>query len=214
MTEVDVLNNGRSEAAAVSALTSLSRRRAILSKNQARQKRRARLSPQATLREVMSRFATGVTVLTAGNGDASHGMTANAFTSVSLDPPLVLCCVSRAARMHETILSADSFAVSILGADQLEVAKYFADWQRPSGRAQFDAVHWERGQRTGAPLLAGALAWLECELVKAYDGGDHSIFLGEVLSSHRNTDPGGTPPADTDALLFFAGDFHRLNNAA
>lgn len=190
-----------------------SQRRAILTRSQTRQKRRARLSPQATLREVMAQFATGVTVLTAGTGERSHGMTANSFTSVSLDPPLVLCCVSRAARMHETITDAMSFAVSILGADQQELARYFADWKRPHGRAQFDAVQWERGQRTGAPLLAGALAWLECELVKAYEGGDHSIFVGQVLSSHRNTDLRALPDMNAEALVFFAGGYHELAQA-
>ncbi|WP_424923279.1 flavin reductase family protein [Amycolatopsis arida] len=163
--------------------------------------RRSRLSQQASLREVMAQFATGVTVLTAGGRDG-HGMTANAFSSVSLDPPLVLCCVSRAARMHEAIMAAQSFAVSILGAEQQELARYFADWKRPRGRAQFDAVDWQRGPRTGAPLLTGALAWLECELVKVYAGGDHSIFLGEVLDCSRGTGP--------EALLFFGGDFHQI----
>lgn len=161
----------------------------------------------------MGQFATGVTVLTAGSGSNCHGMTANAFSSVSLEPPLVLCCVARAARMHGVIMSAQSFAVSILGAGQQELAKHFANWQRPSGQAQFEAVAWHPGERTGAPVLPGALAWLECELVKTYDGGDHTIFLGEVLSAHRGGDEAdvGEEPA---ALLFFGGGFHRLGKSA
>ena len=166
---------------------------------------RRHLSTQTGLRQVMAQFATGVTVLTAG-GEACHGMTANAFTSVSLDPPMVLCCVSRAARMHEAITSARSFAVSVLAGDQREQARHFADWRRPRGLAQFDAVDWFVGPRTGAPLLAGALAWLECELVQAYDGGDHSIFLGEVLSSSRGM--------GLQALLFFGGNFHQVDPVA
>lgn len=175
-------------------------------------KKRERLSPQAALRSVMSRYATGVTVLTAGHGANAHGMTANAFTSVSLEPPLVLCCVSRAARMHEVIMNAQSFAVSILSADQQSLAKYFADWRRPRGMAQFDDVLWRRGNRTGAPLLAGALAWLECELVKVFDGGDHSIFLGEVLNARHNEEldeleaAGGAGP---EALVFVGCRFHQ-----
>lgn len=204
-------DNGQSAAVPLQTLRP-PQRRAELRRSQ-RRKPRA-LSPQAALRSVMSQFATGVTVLTAGSGTNCHGMTANAFTSVSLDPPMVLCCVSRAARMHELIMSSHSFAVSILGAEQKSVARYFADWQRPSGRAQFDAVHWERGQRTGAPLLSDALAWVECELVKAYDGGDHSIFLGNVLDSQRNQDTSAAPGGGADALLFFAGDFHRLPKAS
>lgn len=167
--------------------------------------RRERLSGQTALREVMSRFATGITVLTAG-GEHGHGMTANAFSSVSLNPPLVLCCVSRAARMHEAIVSARSFAVSILSADQREQARYFADWRRPRGTAQFDAVDWHSGPRTGAPLLLGALAWLECMLVEVYEGGDHSIFLGEVLSSGRST--------GEQALLFYGGGYHEVGSCA
>lgn len=167
--------------------------------------RRARLSDQTSLREVMSRFATGVTVLTAGGADG-HGMTANAFSSVSLDPPMVLCCVSRAARMHEVISSAGSFAVSILGADQQDVARHFADWRKPRGRAQFDSVSWYRGYRTGTPLITGALAWLECDLGRVYDGGDHSIFLGNVLSASCGS--------DSDALLFHRGTMSALGSAA
>src|SRR6266511_1971378 len=94
---------------------------------------------ESSLREVMSQFATGITVLTAA-GDCGHGMTANAFTSVSLDPPLVLCCVARPARFHESVLCAGSFGVSFLAADQESVARYFADKRRPHGPTQFDVV--------------------------------------------------------------------------
>jgi flavin reductase (DIM6/NTAB) family NADH-FMN oxidoreductase RutF len=158
-------------------------------------------APQTSLREVMAQFATGVTVLTAG-GEHGHGMTANAFTSVSLDPPLVLCCVARTARMHRAIRSAGSFAVSILGGGQLALARYFADRRRPSGPAQFESVGWVAGRWTGAPLLSGALAWLECALVESYDGGDHTIFLGSVLDAHRGV-PG-------KALVFFSCGFHEI----
>ncbi|WP_240519523.1 flavin reductase family protein [Amycolatopsis antarctica] len=149
----------------------------------------------------MSQFATGITVLTAG-GENGHGMTANAFSSVSLDPPMVLCCVSRAARMHEAIVSAQSFAVSILGAGQREQARYFADWRRPRGLAQFDEVDWTPGPSTGAPLLTGSLAWLECRLAQTHEGGDHSIFVGEVLGSGRGT--------SRQALLFYGGGYHQV----
>jgi flavin reductase (DIM6/NTAB) family NADH-FMN oxidoreductase RutF len=159
----------------------------------------------ASLREVMSQFASGVTVLTAG-GEHGHGMTANAFSSVSLDPPLALCCVARPARIHEAILSTRGFGVSLLAADQQHLARYFADRTRPKGMAQFDAVEWVPGPQTGAPLLVGALAWLECGLHEVYHGGDHSIFLGKVLTSSRGT--------DRDALLFFAGAYHQLTPQA
>ncbi|HKN99211.1 MAG TPA: flavin reductase family protein, partial [Pseudonocardiaceae bacterium] len=108
----------------------------------------------------MSRFATGITVLTAG-GEHGHGMTANAFTSVSLRPPLVLCCVAESARMHTAITTATSFGVSVLGADQEGLARYFADRRRPYGVAQFDSTEWLPGPRTGAPVLVNSLAWME-----------------------------------------------------
>lgn len=157
---------------------------------------------QADLRGVMGQFATGVTVLTAG-GENGHGMTANAFTSLSLDPPLVLCCVARAARMHAAVLATGSFGVSILAADQTDVARHFADWRRPAGAAQFEPVDVREGRRTGAPLLNGALAWIECELATVHDGGDHSIFVGRVLACGRG--PAGA------ALSFFGGGYHHID---
>lgn len=122
------------------------------------------LPVRVSLREAMAQFATGVTIVTVG-GQRCHGMTANAFTSVSLDPPLVLVCVAKAARLHAAILADGCFAVSVLGGDQAHVARYFADRGRPAGMAQFDAVQWRPGACTGAPLLSGALAWLECDVV-------------------------------------------------
>jgi flavin reductase (DIM6/NTAB) family NADH-FMN oxidoreductase RutF len=152
------------------------------------------------LREVLGLFATGITVVTAG-GAMPHGMTANAFTSVSLDPPLVLVCVDRDARLHESIVSASSFAVSVLSASQQALARHFANRARPLGMAQFAAAEWDRGPRTGAPLIRKALAHVECALWREYDGGDHHIVLGRVLGA------GGTPG---DALLFFSGGFQQL----
>jgi flavin reductase (DIM6/NTAB) family NADH-FMN oxidoreductase RutF len=159
---------------------------------------------QRALREVMSQFATGITVLTA-RGELAHGMTANAFTSVSLDPPMVLCCVARTARMHEAILDARSFGVSVLSTEQECVARYFATRGRPAGMAQFERVDWFPGRHTGVPLLVGSLAWLECDLTEVYEGGDHSIFLGTVRGASRG---GGR------ALLFLDGGFHHHPSTA
>ena len=153
----------------------------------------------ARLRDVMSRFATGVTVITVG-GEQGGGMTANSFTSVSLVPPLVLCCVVRSARIHQAIPVTGSFGVSVLGAEQEDVARYFANRNRPDGPSQFDAVDWFPGRHTGVPLIAGSLAWLECELSELHDGGDHSIFLGGVLDCGSRS---GQP------LLFFGSGFYQ-----
>ncbi|ATE55380.1 flavin reductase family protein [Actinosynnema pretiosum] len=160
------------------------------------------LVSRPALREVMRGFATGVTVLTTA-GRSTHGMTANAFSSVSLTPPLVLCCVARTALMHAAIVEEGEFAVSVLAQAQEHVARYFADRSRPQGAAQFDGVGWRPGERTGAPLLAGALAWLECRVAHAYDGGDHTVFVGEVLSA-------ACAPDDGEPLLFFGGRYRKL----
>ncbi|WP_194892410.1 flavin reductase family protein [Catenulispora pinisilvae] len=157
------------------------------------------------LRRVFGRFATGITVVTSG-GDEPRGMTANSFTSVSLDPPMVLVCVLRDASMHETIRDSGGFAVSVLSNRQERVARHFANRDRPRGRAEFDAVDHIPGPRTGAPVLPDALAWFECSLAAVYDGGDHSIFLGEIVTVGRGP--------DQDALLFYAGSYRRLEAPA
>ncbi|ALO12802.1 putative oxidoreductase [Streptomyces venezuelae] len=154
----------------------------------------------ASLREVMSRFATGVVVLTVG-GDNPHGMTANSFTSVSLEPPTVLCCIGHSAVMHSALTRAGRFGVSVMSAEQEETTRYFADKKRPLGPAQFERLDWLPGPGTGAPLLSGALAWLECEVTAAHEVGDHSVFLGEVVSAMNG--------AAGDGLLFYEGRFQR-----
>jgi flavin reductase len=160
----------------------------------------ASVSGRTALRSVLGRFATGVTVVTAGRATPC-GMTANAFTSVSLDPPLILVCVDRSAAIYETVLAHGGFGVSMLSASQEHVARYFADHSRPRGAEEFSTVEWSPGPGTGAPILHGAIAWLDCALVNSYDGGDHEIFIGSVQAS-------GFGPAE-DALVFFGGGFHQ-----
>lgn len=159
-------------------------------------------APSATrLRHVYGAFATGVTVVTVG-GPTPHGMTANSFTSVSLDPPVVSVCVGRDAIMHAALMQNRRFGVSVLASDQEDVARHFADRRRPLGKEQFDYAEWLSGPATGAPLLVGAAAHFECDLWRAYDGGDHTIFLGRLLTLERL--------ADDDALVFLCGKFHQI----
>jgi flavin reductase (DIM6/NTAB) family NADH-FMN oxidoreductase RutF len=153
-----------------------------------------------SLRNCFGAFATGVTVVTVGGG-TPHAMTANSFTSVSLDPPLLLICVDRKAVMHECIGGAKSFGVSVLAAHQEAVARHFADRRRPLGAAQFDHVDWLPGPVTGTPLIAGAVAHFECSLWRTYDGGDHTIVVGSVVSTDQ--------PDHGEALLFARGRFGR-----
>ena len=150
-------------------------------------------------------FATGITVLSAKAPSHVHGMTANAFASISLEPLLVLVSVRREAFMHEAIGRAGAYAVSLLASEQEPVARWFADPDRPRGARQFDPVGWRAGPATGAPLIEGALAWLECRLHDTVEAGDHALFLGRVVTV-ETTDR-------RDPLLFFGGSFQALDGS-
>ena len=147
----------------------------------------------SALRSCLSRFGTGVCVVTmTGEDGAPHGLTVNAFTAVSLEPPLVLISIGKRARGHR-LLDGAPFTVNVLGAEQEAVARHF------SGDPQPDRAHWERG--TIAPRLAGTLAAFECRPWRAYDGGDHTLFVGEVVAFDYR---GG------DALGYFSSRFSKL----
>lgn len=148
------------------------------------------------LRDVMGRFPTGVTVVTCRDGDEPHGMTASSVTSVSLDPPLVLVCVRRGTTTATRLAAAGRFALSILAGHQAPVARRFADPTRPAGARQFASVPTTTGV-TGAPLVAGALGWVEADVDALHDGGDHVIVVGRVVSTAGGTD---APP-----LVFHRG---------
>ncbi|WP_103502618.1 MULTISPECIES: flavin reductase family protein [unclassified Streptomyces] len=153
------------------------------------------------LRSAFGTFATGVTVLTVG-GARPRGMTANAFTSVSLDPPLVLVCVGREAVMNGLMAKAPRFAVSVLAAGQRDVALHFADRSRPDGADQFEPVPCRPGRFADAPLIEGAVAHFECERWQENDGGDHVVYLGRVREFSVRP--------DQDSLVFHQGRFASL----
>ncbi|HEX4815953.1 MAG TPA: flavin reductase family protein [Nonomuraea sp.] len=153
------------------------------------------------LRNAFGAFATGVTVVTTG-GEVPHAMTANSFTSVSLDPPLVLVCIDKGAVMHQCIGASDSFGVSVLAGHQEAMARHFADRYRTLGLAQFADVDVVPGERTGVPLIADAAASFECAVWRAYDGGDHTIYLGKVISMRHR--------AGSDGLLVYRGRFGEV----
>lgn len=132
-------------------------------------------------RAVMSRFATGVTVMTCHVDGEPHGMTANAVASVSLDPLLALVCVAHSAEMCRFVREAGAFALSILPAQAQTLSNHFADASRPTGTAQFESVRTHTAV-TGSPLLEGALGWLDLQVWKIHDGGDHDIVVGEVVA--------------------------------
>ena len=144
-------------------------------------------------RRVMGHFPTGVTVVAArdANGEP-YGLTVNSFTSVSLDPPLVLVCIDREANSHDRLLETSTFTVSVLAAHQGAIAARFAS--TPS-RERFKDLDWGVSS-TGDPVVEGAAAWVECSLREVHDAGDHTILLGRVES---------VGDRDVDALVFYRG---------
>ena len=130
------------------------------------------------LRQAMAQFATGVTVVTTIEGSEPRGLTASSFASLSMAPPLVLVCLSKRLDAHQIIESTGIFAVNILSARQVDLGMRFAGLM-PEVNDRFEGIDWTTAS-TGAPLLPGCLAWVDCRLRNVYEGGDHSIFVGEV----------------------------------
>lgn len=132
------------------------------------------------LRDAYGCFSTGVTVVTVGSSDGPIGFTANSFSSVSLDPPLVLWCPARASSRHAPFIDAARFAIHILAEDQSDLARRFAR----SGDS-FAGIDWSQDE-DGVPILAGCLARFDCERHAVHEAGDHSIIVGRVLQAmHR-----------------------------
>lgn len=155
-------------------------------------------------RSAMGRFATGVTVVTA-RGRHPHAMTANAVTSVSLDPPLLLVCLDHEARVHDAVLEDGRFGVSVLGVDQLRISDWLATRGRPLV-GQLSQVPIIIGEVLGLPLVAGSLVRLECEVEAAHPAGDHTVVIGAV----RGLDAGAGP---ADPLVWFGGGYRTLGDA-
>lgn len=135
---------------------------------------------QAEFRKAMGSFATGVTVITVDHDGEVHGMTANAFTSVSLDPLLVLVCVDHRARTHAHLHAKKRFGVNVLAEDQRAISEYYALPSATHQHAEQEAGASFDRTKHGTPVLHGALAYLECRLHSAQDAGDHTIFIAEV----------------------------------
>ena len=152
----------------------------------------------ASLRSAMASFPTGVTVVAArANGGDPVGLTVNSFTSVSLDPPLVLVCLGHSSGSHDPIIAAGGFAVSVLSAGQADVAHRFAT--RPS-EGRFEEVEWTESP-SGHPVISGASAWLDCSIHQVIPAGDHSILLGLTEACGWGDEP---------ALVFHRGVMSSL----
>jgi len=150
---------------------------------------------QSEYRRVMGHFATGVTVVTTRDHDGRpFGLTANAVASVSLQPPMVLVCVDRQSESHDAFAASRVFAVNILTQMQETLSRRFAK----SSTDKFAGIGSREGV-SGAPILEGVLAYLECRLLHAFEAGDHTIFVGEVVDLATG--------AEEEPLLFFRGGY-------
>ena len=147
-------------------------------------------------RRIMGLFATGVTVVSTQHDEQTWGMTANAVTSLSLDPPLVLVAVQRESQTHAKLAEAGCFAVNILADDQEEISNRFAF----KGPKDFSGLDFTT-DTTGAPILAGTLGYVDCNLKEIIPGGDHDMFIGEIVAGQGHE---GRP------LLYYQGKYTLL----
>lgn len=187
---------GNSGAAGVGAPCSRRRSDAVarLERAAANSSGDAPLVDSQAFREVMGSFPTGVTVVaTLAPGARPVGLTVNSFTSVSLEPPLVLVCLDHASASHDPLLSSGTFSVNVLARDQEVLARRFAS--EPSA-GRFEGLAWT--PHGGAPVLEGAVAWLVCGIEATHAAGDHTIVVGRVTALHRG---------EGEALAFHRGAF-------
>lgn len=159
---------------------------------------------QADFRKAMGTFATGVTVITLDSEGDVHGMTANAFTSVSLDPMMILVCVNRQARTHAHLHAKKRFGVNVLSENQRTVSEYFARPDRADRAAEVPEASFTRTKH-GTPVLHGALAYFECRLQSVQDAGDHTIFIAEVED---------VVVCEGRPLLYFGSTYRSLKDGA
>ena len=152
-------------------------------------------------RKAMGAFATGVTIITLDLDGEVHGMTANAFTSVSLDPMLVLVCVDHSTRTHAHLHAKKRFGINVLCQDQMAISEYYARPERTHEHAEAEAGARFDRTRHGTPMLDGALAYLECRLQSVQEAGDHSIFIAEVED---------VVVREGDPLLFFRSAYCKI----
>jgi flavin reductase len=158
-------------------------------------------SERRRLRSLMGRFATGVTVVAARHGPLLAGMTANAVASISIDPPLMLASIGRRAETHTAIVGSHAFAISVLADDQRSIAECFAQPTTASKLTRFCGAAWHEAE-TGSPILDGAIAYFDCRLTARHAGGDHTMFIGEIVAAGYRE--------DAEPLLWYGSTYRRL----
>lgn len=147
---------------------------------------------ERTFRDAMGKFTTGVTIITTVVGEEVHGMTANAFMSVSINPKLITVSIDQKAHMHEKIRKASKFAVSVLKQDQVEASMHFAGQKEVKG-IEFN---WFKG----IPVIKNSLANIVCEVYDSFKAGDHTLYIGKVIELSME---------DGDPLVFYEGKYGK-----
>ena len=161
-------------------------------------------------RAVMSRWVTGITVITSRDGERTHGMVASSFCSVSADPPTVLFCADHRTRTYPLVQASGVFAVNVLSAAQEDTFRVFAGWKEEHAEDKF-AGEPTVGAVSGAPILARSLAWLDCRVVASYPGGNtHTIFVGEVLGAGLGDGEGEREGDEGAPLVYSQRQVRRL----
>jgi flavin reductase (DIM6/NTAB) family NADH-FMN oxidoreductase RutF len=161
-----------------------------------------RVVAQDAYRHALGRFATGIAVITTRYDGRDHAMTVNSFSSVSLDPPLVLFSCEKIARFHEAVTASGTWAASVLAASQLDASRWFALRGRPF-EDQFAAFATREALEVEALVLEGCIAAVECRTVGAYEGGDHTVIVGEVVAV-------SVREPEVEPLLYYGGRYRTL----
>jgi flavin reductase (DIM6/NTAB) family NADH-FMN oxidoreductase RutF len=151
----------------------------------------------------MSRFVTGVTIVSSRDGDEIHGMTCNSFCSISIAPLTIMVSLAKNTRTERLIERAHVFAVNVLSQDQADLADRFAGRHKQSESDRFAGCEWTTAV-TGAPIFKGSQAYLDCKLLKAFDGGSHALCLGEVVAAQADESHG--------PLVFFQSCYLGLDS--
>jgi len=146
-------------------------------------------------KDALARFPSGVTVVTVQEGEDVHGITVSAFLSVSLSPPLILVSIDKRAKSHDVIPRVGRFAVSILAEGQDPVSNYFAGYKQPDQTVELARPD------MGSPVVPDALAWIDCSLHQVVDGGDHTLYIGQVE---------GVTTRDGAPLIYYRGRYRAL----
>ncbi|MDT7891176.1 MAG: flavin reductase family protein [Thermoproteota archaeon] len=154
---------------------------------------------RSQFREIMSYFATGVTIVAVNINSKPYGLTVNSFTSVSLEPPLILICIQKGKKAHDMISRAKFFSINILTSEQEHLSVRFADPKIEDIR--FEGVDYEIDEY-GCPLIKNCLAYIICRKYKEYDGGDHTIFLGEIVEMIKGQ--------EKLPLIFFKRNYYTI----